>query len=278
MDPLPVPLLFPLLDPISHHSYLLQKLLKLPIDRRDLLLDPIDEPIPLLPKRLIVFLHPLGPSQNPADLRLSPGSSFSPPRPLQVPGPIRLRAEVDVRLPAQLRRTLQISGSRYREMVADALKGDRIIGMVLLRPGYEADYEGRPPLYPIGCAGVITNAEQLPDGRYAIMLRGLVKFRITGEDQSRVYRLARVEAMPEVPNDRERAALRKQRQRLEELLASIAPSSPPPELSDEDLVNGLAQYLDFHPIERQDLLERKGPLSRSQALIELFEMKMVAPG
>ena len=183
----------------------------------------------------------------------------------------------DVVLFPNIPRPLHIFEPRYREMVADALKGDRIIGMVLLRPGYEADYEGRPPLYPIGCAGVITNAEQLPDGRYAIMLRGLVKFRITGEDQSRVYRLARVEAMPEVPDDRERAALRKQRQRLEELLASIAPSSSPAELSDEDLVNGLAQYLDFHPMERQDLLERKGPLSRSQALIELLEMKMAEP-
>ena len=111
MDPLPVPLLFPLLDPLSHHSYLLQKLLKLPIDRRNPLLDPIDEAVPLLPKRLIVLLYPFGPLQNPAGLRLSPGSSFSPARLLQITGPIRLRAEVDVRLPAQLRRPLQISGS-----------------------------------------------------------------------------------------------------------------------------------------------------------------------
>jgi len=185
----------------------------------------------------------------------------------------------DVVLFPNISRPLHIFEPRYRAMVADALKGDRIIGMVLLRPGYEADYEGRPPVYPIGCAGVITDAEPLPDGRYAIVLRGLVKFRISSEDQSRVYRLARVEAMPEVVEDEERAALRKQRQRLEVLLASIAPSPerPPPVLTDEDLVNGLAQYLDFHPIDRQELLERKGPLSRSQALIELLETKMAPP-
>ena len=182
----------------------------------------------------------------------------------------------DVVLFPNISRPLHIFEPRYRAMVADALKSDRIIGMVLLRPGYEADYAGRPPVYPIGCAGVITDAEPLPDGRYAIVLRGLVKFRISSEDQSRVYRLARVEAMPEVVEDEERAALRKQRQRLEVLLASMAPSpdTPPPVLSDEDLVNGLAQYLDFHPIDRQELLERKGPLSRSQALIKLLEMKM----
>ena len=100
----------------------------------------------------------------------------------------------DVMLFPNLPRPLHIFEPRYRAMVADALKGDRIIGMVLLRPGYEADYEGRPPVYPIGCAGVITDVEQLPDGRYAILLRGLVKFRVISEDRSRAYRLARVEA------------------------------------------------------------------------------------
>jgi hypothetical protein len=39
---------------------------------------------------------------------------------------------------------LHVFEPRYREMVADALGDDRIIGMVLLRPGWEADYDGRP--------------------------------------------------------------------------------------------------------------------------------------
>ena len=47
-------------------------------------------------------------------------------------------------------------------MVADALASDRLIGMVLLRPGWEADYDGRPPVYPIGCSGVITHVERCP--------------------------------------------------------------------------------------------------------------------
>ena len=182
----------------------------------------------------------------------------------------------DVMLFPNVSRPLHIFEPRYRAMVADALKGDRIIGMVLLRPGHEAEYEGRPPVYPIGCAGVITDVEQLPDGRYAILLRGLVKFRVTSEDQSRAYRLARVEAMPEMTDDKDGAALRKERSRLEALLAaSVAPGSqpPPPELPDEDLVNGLAQYLAIDPLDRQDLLEREGVLSRSQALMALLEKK-----
>src|SRR6187397_393931 len=79
---------------------------------------------------------------------------------------------------------LHIFEPRYRQMVADALAGDRIIGMVLLRPGYEADYEGRPPIFAVGCAGVITHSQPLADGRYDIVLRGMEKFRVVSEDHT----------------------------------------------------------------------------------------------
>lgn len=175
---------------------------------------------------------------------------------------------------------LHIFEPRYRAMVADALKGDRIIGMVLLQPGFEANYEGRPPVYPIGSAGVITQVEQLPDGRYNIVLQGLVKFRVTGEDQSRLYRLAHVNAIPEVPSEAEKATLQKQRLRLPALLAPYIerPGSElkfPPEIRDEELINTLAQYLDLDAIERQSLLEQQGVLARSQALIDLLELKVL---
>ena len=85
---------------------------------------------------------------------------------------------------------LHIFEPRYREMLADALAGDRIIGMTLLQPGFEADYKGAPPVYPVGCAGVITHSERLPDGRSNVVLRGLEKFRILNEDRSKAYRVA----------------------------------------------------------------------------------------
>src|SRR5881227_626950 len=87
---------------------------------------------------------------------------------------------------------LHIFEPRYREMVADALTSDRIIGMTLLRPGYGADYEGRPAIYDVGCAGVITHSQPLADSRYDIVLRGMEKFRVTSEDQSRSYRIGHV--------------------------------------------------------------------------------------
>jgi Lon protease-like protein len=100
-----------------------------------------------------------------------------------------------------------------------------------------------------------------------------VKFRITGEDDSRSYRLAQVEALPELLDDQERTALLQQRHKLTELLASMVPDSepPPPELPDRDLVNGLAQFLDIPPSARQQLLEQEGPLARARTLIELLD-------
>src|SRR5207237_9984441 len=73
---------------------------------------------------------------------------------------------------------LHIFEPRYREMIADALAADRMIGMVLLRPGWESDYDGRPPVYRVGCSGVITHADRLPDGRYTIVPTGVDRFGI----------------------------------------------------------------------------------------------------
>src|SRR5881275_1305729 len=115
---------------------------------------------------------------------------------------------------------LHIFEPRYREMVADALASDRLIGMVLLKPGWERDYEGRPPVYPIGCSGVITHAEELPDGRYNIVLRGVERFRILDEDDGLSYRRARVEQLPDPacrPEDK--ASIQTQRAKLDALLA-----------------------------------------------------------
>ncbi len=176
---------------------------------------------------------------------------------------------------------LHIFEPRYKEMVADALAGDRIIGMVLLRPGWEGDYEGRPPVYAIGCAGLITNAERLPDGRYNIVLRGLEKFRIRSEESGGSYRVAEVEAVEEASCDRDRDEVRAARRRLEALLVPqpqgrAADLKMPPSMADEDLVNALAQYLELEPVEKQALLERDGLLARCRSLIELLEMKVMA--
>jgi len=191
---------------------------------------------------------------------------------------------------------LHIFEPRYREMVADAVASDRMIGMVLLRPGWEGDYEGRPPVYPIGCSGVITHVERLQDGRYNILLRGLERFRILEEDHARSYRRAVIEPLIEytLAGD-DRAAIRRQRSKLEHLLAPTSEKPGvglrhglggasgeakgdikiPSAMSDEDLVNALAQYLDLEPLEKQALLEKHDLRARAESLVELLEMKVL---
>src|SRR5215208_648031 len=178
---------------------------------------------------------------------------------------------------------LHIFEPRYRAMVKDALAGDRIIGMVLLRAGFERDYEGRPSIFPVGCAGVITHSEPLQDGRFNIVLKGIEKFRVSSEDSSKLYRLATIDSLPELVPDADRAELRRLRLRLETLLAAAVEREGgdpkfPPAVVDEDLVNALAQYLGLEPLERQALLEREGVLARCHGLIELLEMKTMDRG
>jgi uncharacterized protein len=174
---------------------------------------------------------------------------------------------------------LHIFEPRYREMVADAAANDRLIGMVLLRPGWERDYEGRPPIYPIGCSGVMTHVERLPDGRYNLVLRGLERFRILEENHDRSYRLASIEPLHERALSRDdRDAVRSHRTKLETMLAPAiigGDAKIPAAMSDEDLVNALAQYLDLEPLEKQALLEQPCLRTRAASLVELLEMKVM---
>ena len=175
---------------------------------------------------------------------------------------------------------LHIFEPRYREMMSDALASDRMIGMVLLRPGWERNYEGRPPIYPVGCSGVLTHHERLPDGRYNLVLRGIERFRVLEEDQALSYRRAIIEPLREPPLDAaDRAAILEQRGKLESMLvpsqSSAGDPRMPASMSDEDLVNALAQYLDLEPLEKQALLEKASLRSRAESLVELLEMKIL---
>ena len=71
--------------------------------------------------------------------------------------------------------------------------------MALLRDGWQDDYEGQPAVFTVGCIGLITHAEKLPDGRYNIVLHGLDRFRIVDEDQALAYRRARTETLADAP-------------------------------------------------------------------------------
>ncbi len=98
---------------------------------------------------------------------------------------------------------LHIFEPRYRQMTADALAGDRMLALVLLKEGWEETYDTKPEIETVACLGKITHHEELPDGRYNLRLRGLTRVRLVEElSTPKKYRTARVDVLSEVvPGD-----------------------------------------------------------------------------
>src|SRR5213080_4405732 len=74
---------------------------------------------------------------------------------------------------------LNIFEPRYLAMTRDALGGERLIGMI--QPSDPTVPGMNPPLYPVGCAGRLTQFTETDDGRYLITLTGVSRFSIRQE-------------------------------------------------------------------------------------------------
>lgn len=175
---------------------------------------------------------------------------------------------------------LHIFEPRYCEMVRDSIANDRIIGMVLLKEGWNLHADPNPPIYSVGCAGIITHIESVNNERYNIVLRGFERFRVAQEDQTRAYRLAEVDILPEKVSADGRIQLDRDKKKLERLLdqnqsRTSTDTKIPLDMPTEVLINTLSQYLEFEPLEKQALLERLGPTERCSALVELLEMRLL---
>ena len=84
---------------------------------------------------------------------------------------------------------LNIFEPRYIQMVDDAMKGDRIIGMVQPKKSNQTI----PILYTVGCAGKIISFNETEDGRYLIVLDGISRFKILEElNNDKLYRECKV--------------------------------------------------------------------------------------
>src|SRR5512145_2848155 len=86
---------------------------------------------------------------------------------------------------------LHIFEPRYCEMIRDTIKSRQLIGMFLLKDGWQEDYYGNPPIHSVGCAGEMIHIESLPEGKYDIVLRGLYRARPLEIVQEFPYRKAR---------------------------------------------------------------------------------------
>lgn len=174
---------------------------------------------------------------------------------------------------------LHVFEPRYRQLVADALATDERIGMILLRPGWEEDYYGAPPVHRVGTMGTIEQVVELGDGRYNLLLRGEVRFRILAEPDLEPYRTARVIASPEGGSPPMDALAR--REWLAELARGYIELLPGqmsvPELDSaslESLVNALVMSLDLDPQQKQQLLELDQILTRAERVGHLLQQRL----
>jgi Lon protease-like protein len=188
----------------------------------------------------------------------------------------------EVRLP------LHIFEPRYRAMTEDALVGDRVIGMTLLRPGAEAILPDAP-IFDVGCAGPISDFRRLPDGRFQVVLQGARRFRIASDRVTdRGYRVAQIDPLEDAPYEDlaepMRLALDARRGDVERLMLELARLASPDsvelisertaELDPLSLVHMIAFGIDSPPLEKQGLLEASNPVQRCGMLIQLLEFRL----
>jgi len=166
---------------------------------------------------------------------------------------------------------LHVFEPRYREMIKDVLETDQRFGIVLLRPGWEADYFGAPAVYELGTLGTVEQAVPLEDGRFNIIVRGDVRFRIVDEVSRVPYRTARVVAEPEITRDREKAYA--QREWLADLsrqyLRYLPDQAAVPEIETVDLdalTNALIMSLNLDIEHKQRLLETADVVARAEEI------------
>lgn len=173
---------------------------------------------------------------------------------------------------------LHVFEPRYRAMVKDALAGDRLLAIARLRPGYEDDYQGRPPVYPCCGVGRIIASEETADGRYLIVLRGLARVAIEHEHPpERAYRRVAARILADRPSARPEAVPRLHQQLValcerlafalerggEQLRALVTACGDPGACAD-----AIAAALVIDHGVRQQLLEALDPADRLDRVVE----------
>ena len=181
---------------------------------------------------------------------------------------------------------LNIFEPRYIAMVDDALKADRVIGMIQPDP----DASGAllvPKLYAVGCAGRITQFSETGDGRYLITLVGIARFRVEEElTVTTAYRQCRV-GFGTYQSDFQARAGEEAVDRasvLKALRDFIAANDVKvdwkgiDQAPNEALVNALCMMSPYGPREKQAMLEAPDLKTRAEVLVAVTEIELARGG
>ncbi|TAL12727.1 MAG: Lon family ATP-dependent protease [Nitrospirae bacterium] len=214
-------------------------------------------------------------------MHVSPNAGAgSDPGPIAIPSVIPLFPLPNVVFFPRTYLPLHVFEPRYRHMVRDAASSHRMIGMVLLKEGWESDYEGRPPVFPMGAVGRMVAVQNLSDGRFNVLLQGLRRFEIQDEIGEESYRQGRIELKDFTPPEAKLPPeLRSEILKVvgnfllsQEEGAALSNFLKQP-VDDEALVHNLSFGLDFTPLEKQFLLEADTVVQQSRRLLDLLQFK-----
>ncbi|MCI0453686.1 MAG: LON peptidase substrate-binding domain-containing protein [Candidatus Dadabacteria bacterium] len=175
---------------------------------------------------------------------------------------------------------LHVFEQRYRQMVKDVTDSERIIGMVLLKPGWEKSYEGSPEIYSVAGMGRIVNSEPLEDGRFNIVLYGLKRVKIVEIVKEHPYRLARVEILEDVHGVNEdiyRERIVELVLRWNEIIGKENEShliNIDTRLPLENLIDAIASLSVSNVFEKQEILEEVNVQKRAEKILTHLEIKI----
>jgi len=171
---------------------------------------------------------------------------------------------------------LHIFEPRYCEMVKETIRNKQLIGMFLLQPGWQEDYYGNPPVFSVGCAGEMIHVEELAEGKFNIVLRGLYRARAMGTVQEFPYRKARVQVLPEIVNNdtKSKRAVKQLLSDYQKLTKENEALESPDLVNSNDLqevVNSIATNLHLETDFKMELLQENDVLLRARSVHELIK-------
>lgn len=167
-------------------------------------------------------------------------------------------------------------------MVQDALAGERLMGMTLLRSEAEKGDTGSPEIYDFGCVARIVNAAALPDGRCHVVLFGFREFEIEERlTDPASYRRARVRLRAEFMREGEALSL-PQKQEILTLLEQIGGDKQSglverlkdPALDPERWMNLCCFSLPISSVEKLSLLGAQTLAERASCLVNVLHFKV----
>ena len=170
---------------------------------------------------------------------------------------------------------LHVHEPRYRQMTRDLLAGDGRFGVVLIERGNEVG--GGDTRTDFGCVAQLVQAQQTPDGRFALMAIGVERLRVTQWLPDEPYPRALVQLVEDAestyaPDDLE-TRYRGSMATLRRVLAMAAEIGEPApastiEFSDDPRTGSLqlCAAVPLGPFDRQRLLAASGADERLDLL------------